>query len=121
MLKKFLNILVVFILSVSTGGVSVTRHYCGNSLMSTSFFSAPHKCCPGSCDKCHNEHRFSKITSEFTNTGDVHNFDVTLWHFPVFSNIQPLQAVTVSEIYPVFDNSYLRAKDNYAVSCSLRC
>ncbi len=44
----------------------MTRHFCGNTLESFSVLGTPHKCCDGSCDKCHNKHTFNKVNDEFT-------------------------------------------------------
>jgi hypothetical protein len=65
MLKKAGNITIILLLLVATGGLPVTRHYCGATQMSFSVFSTPKACCEGSCDKCHNVFKFSKVNDNF--------------------------------------------------------
>jgi hypothetical protein len=65
MLKKAGNIAVILLLLVATGGMPVTRHYCGAAEMSFSVYSTPKACCEGSCNKCHNVFKFSKVNDNF--------------------------------------------------------
>lgn len=65
MFKKAVNIAIILILLVATGGMPVTRHYCGTSEMSFSVYSTPKACCNGHCDKCHNEFKFTKVNDNF--------------------------------------------------------
>jgi hypothetical protein len=65
MLKKAGNIVIILLLLVATGGMPVTRHYCGMSEMSFSVYSTPKACCGGHCDKCHNVFKFSKVNDDF--------------------------------------------------------
>jgi hypothetical protein len=65
MLKKAANIAIILLLLVATGGLPVTRHYCGAAVMSFSVYSTPKACCEGSCDKCHNVFKFTKVHDNF--------------------------------------------------------
>jgi len=65
MLKKAGNIAIIILLLVATGGLPVTRHYCGAAEMSFSVYSTPKACCSGHCDKCHNVFKFSKVNDNF--------------------------------------------------------
>jgi hypothetical protein len=65
MLKKAANIAIILLLLVATGGVPVTRHYCGTVEKSFSIYSTPKSCCGGHCDKCHNVFKFSKVNDVF--------------------------------------------------------
>ncbi len=65
MLKKVGNIAIITLLLIATGGLPVTRHYCGAAEMSFSVFSTPKPCCEGSCDKCHNVFKFTKVNDNF--------------------------------------------------------
>ncbi len=58
--------IMVILLLVATGGLSVTRHYCGLTFASFALFSTPEPCCGHDCDKCHNESSFNKVTDNFT-------------------------------------------------------
>ncbi len=81
MFKKVAHILVIFVLLVSTGGITITRHYCGASLISCSLFSTPESCCGSGCDKCHNHSCFNKLTDEFNGTA------VNADHPKIFSRV----------------------------------
>jgi len=65
MLKKAANIAIILLLLVATGGLPVTRHYCGITEKSFSIYSTPKACCGGQCDKCHNVFKFSKVKDVF--------------------------------------------------------
>jgi hypothetical protein len=65
MLKKAGNIAIILLLLVATGGMPITRHYCGSAEMSFSVYSTPKACCKGHCDKCHNVFKFSKVNDNF--------------------------------------------------------
>ncbi len=65
MLKKAGNIAIILLLLVATGGMPITRHYCGLAEMSLSVYSTPKACCGGHCDKCHNVFKFSKVNDDF--------------------------------------------------------
>jgi len=65
-MKRTGNIIVILLLLVATSGVSITRHYCGQSFVSFSLFSTPKPCCGSDCNKCHNENSFNKVTDNFT-------------------------------------------------------
>jgi hypothetical protein len=71
MLKKAGNIIIIILLLVATGGMPVTRHYCGAAEMSFSVYSTPKACCSGTCDKCHNVFKFSKVNDDFVAESSV--------------------------------------------------
>jgi hypothetical protein len=70
-MKKSVNVIMILLLLLATGGIPFTRHYCGQSIISVSLFSTPKPCCGSDCDKCHNENSFNKVTDNFT----VSSFD----------------------------------------------
>lgn len=65
MLRKAGNIAIILLLLVATGGMPITRHYCGSVEMSFSVYSTPKACCSGDCNKCHNVFKFSKVNDTF--------------------------------------------------------
>jgi hypothetical protein len=87
MLKKSANIAIILLLLVATGGMPITRHYCGTAEMSFSVYSTPKACCNGNCDKCHNVFKFSKINDNFeagsSITAQSHT-DVVILHTAFF-------------------------------------
>ncbi|HNX79152.1 MAG TPA: hypothetical protein PKJ24_04685 [Prolixibacteraceae bacterium] len=65
MIKKTGNIILSVLLFVSTVGIAVSRHYCGSSFVSVSFFSEAKSCCDS--DRCcHNENHFFKVQDDYT-------------------------------------------------------
>ena len=71
MLRKAGNIAIILLLLVATGGMPITRHYCGAAEISLSIYSTPKSCCEGGCDKCHNVFKFSKVYDEFESGSSV--------------------------------------------------
>jgi len=65
MLKKAGHILTILLLLFSTTGLTITRHYCGRSLIHTVLYSTPENCCKGHCPGCHNEKISFRITDHF--------------------------------------------------------
>lgn len=79
MLKSF-NIILSFLLLAATTGMAVSKHFCGEYLISVSLFSNPDTCCDdGNC--CHNETAFYQVNEDFsapqiTNTPDLQEIAV---------------------------------------------
>jgi hypothetical protein len=65
MMKRTGHILLVLLLLFGTTGMTITRHYCGTTLVGTHVFSTPGKCCGDNCPYCHNEKISFKITDNF--------------------------------------------------------
>jgi hypothetical protein len=86
MLKKAGHISLVILLLISTMGVTMYKHYCGNSLISKSIELPANNCCNNHCKACHNETTLIKI---------IDNFDV--------SNIETKYTAEIKDILnPVF-------------------
>jgi hypothetical protein len=65
MLKKAGHISLVILLLISTMGVPMYKHYCGNSLISKSIELPAKNCCNNHCKACHNETTLIKIIDNF--------------------------------------------------------
>ncbi|MEZ5011652.1 MAG: hypothetical protein R2744_08680 [Bacteroidales bacterium] len=89
---EVLNIVISMLLLVSTTGVTVTRHYCGNNLRSVSLLEQPSPCCddPGCC---HNEYETIKVKDEFSVSSSHFNFELFDLQVPVTGY------ETVAELY----------------------
>ena len=90
MLKKAGNIVIILLLLISTSGISVTRHYCGKVQRSVSLYATPKACCGGSCDKCHNVFKFSKVNDDFVAGSSISAQslnDIITLHTAVFINL----------------------------------
>ena len=85
MIKKIGNIVIIFLLIIATGGIPITRHYCGSVVMSFSVYSTPTSCCVSHCTKCHdgcqkhhkgcdkcrNVLKFSKVIDAFDSESSI--------------------------------------------------
>jgi hypothetical protein len=116
MLKKAGNIAIILLLLVATGGMPITRHYCGTVEMSFSVYSTPKACCNGHCDKCHNVFKFSKVNDNFEagsliSTQALTDFVTlnTTFFIDLFEN------VNISSLTDSFNQ---RAIFNYKAGCS---
>jgi hypothetical protein len=99
-MKRAGNIMMILLLLISTGGISITRHYCGESVISVSMFSTPKSCCGSGCEHCRNENIFNKVTDDFTVTTIDAQFSVVTGN-PVHGNfiidlISPLPVSTMA-------------------------
>lgn len=65
MAKKTANMVMMILLLMATGGIPITRHYCGATAISFSVYSTPKQCCKGPCNKCHNVFKFTKVNDDF--------------------------------------------------------
>jgi hypothetical protein len=65
MKSKIAHITIAFLLLISTFGITINRHFCGNRLISSSIFSSASSCCKGNCNKCHNETQSIRVTDAF--------------------------------------------------------
>ena len=70
MLRKFSHIILSTLLLVSTMGMVVSKHFCGNSFVSSAVFHQAKSCC-GDSDCCHNENSFYKVNDDFSATSVV--------------------------------------------------
>ncbi len=65
MLRKFSHIILSSLLLVSTMGMVVSKHYCGDTFVETAVFHQAKSCC-GDSDCCHNENSFYQIEDDFS-------------------------------------------------------
>ncbi|MBI4647170.1 MAG: hypothetical protein HY738_11420 [Bacteroidia bacterium] len=65
MLKRIGHIAIVFLLLISTTGITINKHFCCGRLIAFSLFSKPEPCCKGVCNSCHDESKHIKITNPF--------------------------------------------------------
>ncbi len=64
MLKSVTHILMTCLLLISTTGLAVSKHYCGDDLVSVEFKAETEPCCNNdSC--CHTETQFLQLDDDF--------------------------------------------------------
>ena len=117
MLKKTANILLLSVFLITSMGFSITRHYCGNRLISVSLKHVGN-CCKN-CNQCHNKVTHVKITDSFSPGGNstltnnsvfisflVQNINVNFGNsvpdHSIFSDISPPHKKTDHSFYQVF-------------------
>jgi hypothetical protein len=105
LMKKAGNIIVIFLLLIATGGIPITRHYCGYSLVSFSLFSNPKSCCGDDCNKCHNDFSYQKVTDNFNCSHSEVVKPVIITHLSQSDFVAELSALSVSAFLPIFSNS----------------
>ena len=75
MIRKTVNITLLIVFLLSSVGYSVSMHYCGNTLISTSIGSESRSCCgdeSGTC--CHNETKHYQIEDSYVaSMQDINN------------------------------------------------
>ncbi|GAB4253148.1 MAG: hypothetical protein Kow0079_08510 [Vicingaceae bacterium] len=110
-MKKIISILLALILLISTIGININQHYCGNHLVKSSIEILPNNLSCGMADDfacetsqnayskkcCDNEHQLVQIADQFTNISKVidlsaANFIFIISYFKVLLNeLLPIQ------------------------------
>ncbi|HEN20588.1 MAG TPA: hypothetical protein ENN86_01095 [Desulfobacteraceae bacterium] len=69
MFRKLTHIAISALLLIATAGITVSKHYCGDDLMSVAVMNTPDACCDlESC--CHNETQVFMLDNDFTYTSE---------------------------------------------------
>ena len=66
MLKNLTHIILSFVLLVSTTGVTISKHYCCDRLISVSFYSEADPCCDDEGGCCDNKTETYQVEDDFT-------------------------------------------------------
>lgn len=103
-LRHIVSVLLAIVVLFSTAGFTVSKHYCGNELVSLKVNSATKDCCDGKMDNCcHNEKDYFQLKQDFVKAEISHNIQIT-----DFSLLLPLifqfsielgEKSTLSEVY----------------------
>jgi hypothetical protein len=64
MIRKISNIIIAFVLLISTTGFTISKHYCGGELISIEVNAEAETCCD-SPDCCQTETQFNKLSVDF--------------------------------------------------------
>lgn len=71
MTKKFIQIVIVGILFVSSTGFAISLHFCGEQLISVFVNSADEPCCGEDSPCCHNETDYQQLDEDGLFTAQV--------------------------------------------------
>jgi hypothetical protein len=100
--KKIANSILVFVLLVTTTGMTCHYHYCGHTLVSYSLLHTPKPCCEHPDDCCSDKAVTFQFKSDYCSTVQASDFSIPSVDLPVptfqIKNIQP--AETIQTVIP---------------------
>lgn len=103
-MRIFINILISFLLIVSTTGIYVSEHYCNNHLVSVSFYSNAKKCCDGDCPFCKNINHTYKVKTKFVQPDNLSvnqiNNTISLFALPTVNTVL-LSSISVIHVVKI--------------------
>jgi len=83
---------------MTTAGMTITEHYCGNRLVSVNILSEPDRCCDNS-NCCHNNTFTIKLDADFINSSPDYSFRT-------FSSQAPSAHESIFNDNPLLFNNY---------------
>ena len=91
--KGILHIIISLLLLVTTTGVSISKHYCGDNLINVALFVEAESCCDDS-DCCHNENEYFQFKDDFVGSFVVASIQIV--ELELLRTIIPITFVTKS-------------------------
>lgn len=64
-IRKGKFVFMALLLAIATSGITINKHYSGNSLHDVALFGKADSCCGSTCDCCHDETLSFKVESDF--------------------------------------------------------
>ncbi|MCA1757431.1 MAG: hypothetical protein LC649_08245 [Bacteroidales bacterium] len=103
MLRRVLHIILVVTVVMVTSGVTITRHFCGDSLRSVALMTTPQACCDmEGC--CHNETVTILLEDDFTPIwSDVLSHENVIELFPV--QLADMSEASMTKVNPHFNSN----------------
>ena len=89
MLRKIINIITIFVLLFTTTGITISKHFCGDMLVSFAVDGMAKSCCKAGCKCCHTENVSILLKSDFVAMHmslkcDVPDYDYPFTGLPVY-------------------------------------
>lgn len=84
MLRKTGHIILLILFMVSTMGMTISKHYCGDHLKSVSILSPTDKCCDIPVGCCHDENISIEIEKDYSASSFNYEFSTVLAELPNF-------------------------------------
>jgi hypothetical protein len=86
MFRKLTHIIISLLLLTTTVGFSISKHYCGVNLVSTTVNHEAKSCCDLDSGCCHNETTFYNLDNDFVYSTFIDNSTITQIDllFPLF-------------------------------------
>lgn len=123
MLRKIVHIVFALLLVVATTGFTISKHYCGNQLLSVSIFKVDHCKCGGPCKNCHTNIKVVKVTDNFSASEKIfHRAPISSFALLVYNNeiLTLSQQVNISDFFVSKDPPpYI--PDHFILHQSFRC
>jgi len=121
MLKKFTHIALIILMIVATSGFTISKHYCGNHLVSVSLFKSV-KCACGDKD-CHNELKQIKVTDNYSASEVLHSSNPLSFEIPsvVFAGIVIFPDPAYSSSFFFINAPPLQHEKTLSLLQSFRC
>lgn len=93
MFRKFAHITFLLIWSITTIGFTISRHYCGDILVSVKINHETKSCCGMDCDCCHNENDRFVLENDYKSEQEL-----SLPSIPEYDNLFSLNYSYISNI-----------------------
>ncbi|MDQ2178996.1 hypothetical protein [Marinifilum sp. D714] len=106
--KKLGHIILVFLLLISTAGVSINKHYSGGELFSTAIFVEADSCCETPCGCCNESTETLKLEADYLASSfeldDVAQMDLLYASIPLLMQFVRTEVSTnsfpIGEFFP---------------------
>ncbi len=101
MLRKISYITFIMLWTISTTGFTLSKHYCGDILVSVTINNEAKSCCDSENGCCHNENERFEVKDDFISAQEIENVSVPEHEilFPViFSYISNIPLLNNYEI-----------------------
>ena len=93
MIRKITHIAFILLWTITTTGFTISRHYCGERLISVSIDNEAESCCGSENGCCHNENERFEIKDDFIAAQDLEELSI-----PVHENLFPIVYSCISNI-----------------------
>jgi len=85
MLRRIANGVLVFVLLLTTTGITYHYHYCGNTLMSFSMLHTPKPCCEHPEDCCRDRATTFQLKNDYLFTAEQADFHIVIADLPAIT------------------------------------
>lgn len=109
MVKRLVHLFLAFLILVSTSGVTIYHHYCGQKLISTTIDVKPDDCCGSGCKDCRTDVINLKVKTKVIVTEASFTFKPVQTDLPDFSFV-PVDLFTSSSIQSLSPESDIGVK-----------
>jgi hypothetical protein len=87
MFRKVTHIIISLVLLISTTGLSISEHYCGNEKIHITLNSIEKECCEIPTDCCHDEIKLLQLKGDFTKPPGIIQLNITEFNLSEFPTL----------------------------------